>query len=82
MTKKKETFETVLHDLEREVGRLESGDLPLDEALSCFEKGVKAAGRCQAMLDDAELKIEQLSKDSAGKLTLSPLATSESGNGE
>ena len=82
MKKKKETFETVLHDLEQEVSRLESGDLPLDEALSCFEKGVKAAGRCQAMLDDAELKIEQLAKDSDGTLKLSPLTLTESEGGE
>ncbi len=77
MTKKKETFESILHDLEAEVSRLESGELPLDEALTCFEKGVKAAGRCQSMLDEAELKIEQLSKDSAGKLALTPLASGE-----
>lgn len=77
VTKKKETFESILHDLEAEVSRLESGELPLDEALTCFEKGVKAAGRCQSMLDEAELKIEQLSKDSAGKLALTPLASGE-----
>lgn len=77
MTKKKETFESILHDLEAEVSRLESGELPLDEVLTCFEKGVKAAGRCQSMLDEAELKIEQLSKDSAGKLALTPLASGE-----
>ena len=82
LTKKKETFEKVLRDLETEVSRLESGDLPLDEALTCFEKGVNAAGRCQAMLDDAELKIEQLPKDSGGKLTLSPFASSEPQDGE
>ena len=82
MTKKKEKFETVLQVLEQEVNRLESGDLPLDEALSCFEKGVKAAGRCQAMLDDAELKVQELSKDSNGKLTLSPLTSSDAVAGE
>ena len=82
MTKKKETFETVLHNLETEVVRLESGDLPLDEALACFEKGVKAAGRCQTMLDDAELKIEQLAKDSDGKLALAPFSSSDAEAGE
>ena len=77
MAKKKETFETVLHDLEEVVSRLESGDLPLEEAMTCFENGVKAAGRCQALLKDAELKIEQLSKDSSGELTLTPLDLSD-----
>lgn len=82
MTKKKETFETVLQTLEKEVSRLESGELPLDEALACFEKGVKAAAQCQSMLDDAELKIEQISKESDGKLTLGPLRLSDAGTGE
>lgn len=82
MSKKKETFESILNDLEQEVSRLEAGDLPLDEALSCFEKGVKAASRCQTMLDEAELKIDELVKDSEGKLSLTPLTSSDSEPGE
>jgi exodeoxyribonuclease VII small subunit len=82
LAKKKETFETILHDLEAEVTRLESGDLPLEEALTCFEKGVKSAGKCSALLKDAELKIEQLSKDSAGQLTLAPASVSDPSGGE
>ena len=77
MAKKKETFEKLLHDLEAEVDRLESGDLPLEEALACFEKGVQSAGKCSALLKDAELKIEQLTKDSAGKLSIVPLSDGE-----
>ena len=82
MAKKKETFETILRDLESEVSRLESGDLPLDEALTCFEKGVKSAGKCSALLKDAELKIEQLTKDSAGQLTLAPMPFLDEVEGE
>lgn len=82
MSKKKETFESILNDLEQEVSRLEAGDLPLDEALSCFEKGVKAASRCQAMLDDAELKIEELAKNADGTLSLSALTSPDSESGE
>jgi exodeoxyribonuclease VII small subunit len=77
LAKKKETFETLLHNLEAEVNRLESGDLPLEEALACFEKGVQSAGKCSALLKDAELKIEQLTKDSAGKLSIEPLPDGE-----
>lgn len=82
LSKKKETFESILNDLEQEVSRLEAGDLPLDEALSCFEKGVKAASRCQTLLDDAELKIEELTKGEEGKLSLSSLTSSDSESGE
>jgi exodeoxyribonuclease VII small subunit len=82
LAKKKETFETILRDLESEVSRLESGDLPLDEALTCFEKGVKSAGKCSALLKDAELKIEQLTKDSAGQLKLAPMPFLDEVDGE
>ncbi|MBE0500055.1 MAG: exodeoxyribonuclease VII small subunit [Desulfuromonadales bacterium] len=82
MAKKKESFETVLRDLEAEVNRLESGELPLEEALAWFEKGVKSAGKCSAMLKDAELKIEQLTKDSTGNISLEPLPSLEESNGE
>jgi len=82
LAKKKETFETILADLEAEVSRLESGDLPLDEALTCFEKGVKSATKCSAMLKDAELKIEQLTKDSTGNITLTSIPALDQDCGE
>lgn len=82
MAKKKETFETVLQDLEAVVARLETGDLPLEEALACFENGVKAAGRCQALLKDAELKIEQLGKGADGTPVLLPLGPTDLSAGD
>ncbi len=48
MPKKNEapaSFETALGELEQIVNRLESGDLPLEEALSEFERGVQLARR-------------------------------------
>ena len=54
------TFEASLKDLESAVEKLESGDLPLEDALVCFEEGVKAAGSCQKLLQEAELKVEKL----------------------
>ncbi len=56
----KNTFESSLKSLEIAVERLEKGDLPLEEALSCFEEGVKAAGSCQKLLNEAELKVNKL----------------------
>jgi exodeoxyribonuclease VII small subunit len=54
------TFEAALAQLEEIVGKLEAGDLPLDEALALFEQGQKLAGVCGAKLDEAQLKVRQL----------------------
>lgn len=55
-------FETAMHDLEEIVGRLEHGDLPLEESLAAFERGVMLTRTCQAALKDAEQKVEILLK--------------------
>lgn len=75
----KKTFETSLKDLESAVERLEKGDLPLEEALACFEAGVKAAGSCQKLLKEAELKIEKLRFDNSGELLSEPFAEAQDG---
>lgn len=50
-------FENQLQQLETIVEQLESGELPLDEALKVFEKGVKLSRQCQQLLADAEQKV-------------------------
>jgi exodeoxyribonuclease VII small subunit len=55
-----QTFEQSLSRLEEVVARLESGDLPLDEALERYEEGVKLVGRCRTDLERAELKVKRL----------------------
>lgn len=65
-------FEVALKDLEAAVERLEQGDLPLEEALGCFERGVKAAGRCQTLLKEVENRVECLLRDRGGDLHLEP----------
>ena len=59
------TFESAFAQLEEIVGKLEGGDLPLDEALALFEQGQKLAAFCGARLDEAELKVQQLSASGA-----------------
>ncbi len=54
---KKNNFENQLTELEAIVDQLEDGDLPLDEALKIFEKGVKLSRQCQKHLADAEQKV-------------------------
>lgn len=54
------SFETSLTELEQIVTRLESGDLPLEEALSEFERGVQLARQGQTKLQQAEQRVQIL----------------------
>jgi exodeoxyribonuclease VII small subunit len=69
MAKKQATsvggLEQSLKELEALVERLESGDLPLEEALKQFEHGVKLTRSCQAILKEAEQKVEILLQKTA-----------------
>ena len=53
-------FETAMRDLEKLVERLEQGDLPLEESLAAFERGVMLTRACQTALKEAEQKVEIL----------------------
>jgi exodeoxyribonuclease VII small subunit len=55
-------FETAMRDLEALVERLEQGDLPLEESLAAFERGVMLTRACQTALKEAEQKVEILQK--------------------
>ncbi len=54
------TFEQAFAELEESVRTLERGDLPLEESLALFERGQQLAAYCGQLLDNAELKIEQI----------------------
>lgn len=69
---KKATFEQALHELEEAVSRLEQGQLPLDDALACFESGVRNAQRCREILRNVEGRVEVLLKDAEGVLRPEP----------
>jgi exodeoxyribonuclease VII small subunit len=57
-------FERSLSELENLVERLERGDLPLEEALKTFERGVELTRHCQTSLRAAQQKVEILLKRS------------------
>ncbi len=59
-------FEAALAQLELLVSRLESGDLPLDEALRTFEQGVRLTRECQTALAAAQQKVQQLLQRDGG----------------
>lgn len=63
----KMNFEQSLARLDEIVRRMERGDVALDEALSLFEEGTALAKSCSSLLDEAELKVVQLTKGADGK---------------
>ena len=56
------SFEDALSELETIVKRLETADMPLEESLALFEKGVKLSEDCRKQLEEAESKVEILLK--------------------
>jgi exodeoxyribonuclease VII small subunit len=69
MSKKenKNSFEAALKRLEKIVETLEQGEVSLDESLKMFEEGIQLSKECLQTLSQAELKVQQLSKDLNGK---------------
>lgn len=54
------SFEEALRALEDIVRKLESGEVPLDATMDLYERGEKLRAHCQARLDAAQLRIEQI----------------------
>jgi exodeoxyribonuclease VII small subunit len=74
----KEKFEDALNKLEKIVSKLEEGDIPLEESLKLFEEGIRLSRFCNQKLDEAEKKVEILSKDKDGMLKARPFDSSAS----
>lgn len=53
-------LETDLKKLEDLSKKLESSDLPLDEALKLFGEGVELVRACQKRIQEAELKVKEV----------------------
>ena len=62
------SFESSLNELEGIVGKLESGDLPLEDSLELFETGIRLSRECREKLSKAERRIEILMKEADGSL--------------
>ena len=65
----KTTFEQSMKKLEQIVQELESGDLPLEEAMQKFEEGIKLSRLCSEKLDETEKKITLLLQDQKGNVS-------------
>ncbi len=57
------TFEEALEELEETVTQLEMGDLTLESSLTLFERGQKLTEHCNQILENASLRVEQLTTD-------------------
>ena len=73
-------FEDCLARLEQIVGRLETGNLPLEESLKIFEEGIRLSKSCLKILEDAERKVEVLVQDRNGKKRLHAFSPDEETN--
>lgn len=60
------SFEAGLSELESVVKQLESGDLPLERALELFEKGMQLSENCRKQLEEAETRVEVLTRRGGG----------------
>ena len=69
---KKPEFERCLARLEEIVKKLETANLPLDDAMKLFEEGVALSRDCQKQLEDAEGRVEILMKKAGGDVIAQP----------
>jgi exodeoxyribonuclease VII small subunit len=58
------TFEELQRELEEVVSQLERGEVPVDEAIALFERGQELYKACVALLEAAELRVEELAPPS------------------
>lgn len=63
------TYEQALAELEEITRRLEENPPALEETLALYERGQGLARHCAGLLDQAELKVRQLSAEELGRLS-------------
>jgi exodeoxyribonuclease VII small subunit len=62
------SFDDALAELQRTVAELEAGGQPLEAALALYERGVALQARCERLIGDAELRVQQLVQRAGGAL--------------
>jgi exodeoxyribonuclease VII, small subunit len=72
-----QTFESSLDELEQIVLKLETGDMALEESLELFERGVKLSRDCKERLLKAERRIEVLTRESNGDISLEEITSGQ-----
>ena len=73
------TFEQAIDRLEKIVADMEAAELPLEDVLKKYEEGTRLVRFCNQKLEEAEKKIEILTKKTDGTVVLEPFETEPSG---
>lgn len=63
------SFEEAMAELEKVVGQLESGNVPLEDSIKLYERGAALKAHCQKKLAEAEEKVAQITTDGEGNAT-------------
>lgn len=63
------SFEDAMKELEEVVGKLERGDVALDESIRLYERGAQLKKRCETKLKEAEEKVAAITLDGEGSPT-------------
>ncbi len=67
-TIEKMSYEEAFKELRSVVEKMEGGELPLKDSLALFERGQALSARCSELLEEAQLRLRQLTKDESGEL--------------
>ena len=78
----KKSFEQSLKQLEQIVREMESGELPLEQAIRKFEEGIELSKFCAQKLEEAERKITLLMQASSGAVVEKPFAPASEEDGQ
>ncbi len=70
-------FDTALAEFKQIVEKLEAGNLPLEESIALFERGVLLQRRCERMLSEAELRFQRLVEQAGGRIRAQDLAVAD-----
>jgi exodeoxyribonuclease VII small subunit len=62
------SFDDALGELQRTVAELEAGGQPLEAAIALYERGVALQARCERLIGDAQLRVQQLVARAGGAL--------------
>ena len=71
------SFDDALAELQRTVSELEAGGQPLEAAIALYERGVALQARCERLLTDAELRVQQLVARAGGALETRDVRTED-----
>lgn len=63
------SFEEAMRELESVVGKLERGDVALEDSIKLYERGAELKARCEAKLKEAEEKVAAITLNGEGQPT-------------